>query len=203
MTGFPIYEIIFYVFAVLLIGSALIVVLSRNTVYGLLSLILAFFCSAVLWMLMQAEFLSLMLIFVYVGAVMTLFLFVVMMLNINLENLREKFVTFMPFAALIVAAIITIVSLALGSRYLPPVNQLPHLFPAGYSNTKALGTLLFTRYLYPFEIAGMLLLVAMISAIALAFFGPKPGTKRQKISQQHAVKPEDRLKMINMKAEKR
>ena len=199
MTGFPIYEIVFYAFSVLLIGAAIMVVTSRNTVHGVMSLILAFFCSAVLWILLQAEFLALMLIFVYVGAVMTLLLFVVMMLNIDLEKIREKFVRFLPLAVPIVVLLVTILALALNTDYLHTQTMIN--YGADYSNTKALGTLLYTRFLYPFEVAGMILLVAMISAITLAFFGRKPGAKHQKISDQHKVTKQDRLRIVKIKPE--
>ncbi|PHQ80105.1 MAG: NADH:ubiquinone oxidoreductase subunit J [Coxiella sp. (in: Bacteria)] len=201
MNGFPIYEIVFYVFAVLLIASALCVVLTRNTVHSVLALIFAFFCSAGLWLLLQTEFLALMLIFVYVGAVMTLMLFVVMMLNIDLEKIREKFTRFLPIAIAVLVVLATILSLAFSTKWLNAQTHMPVHYPENYSNTKALGTLLFTRYLYPFEIAGMILLVAMISAISLAFFGRKPGTKSQRMSQQHLVTKKDRLKIIKMKSE--
>ena len=142
-----------------------------------------------------------MLIFVYVGAVMTLMLFVVMMLNIDLEKIREKFTRFLPIAIAVLVVLVTILSLVFSTKWLHAQTHMPVHFPENYSNTKALGTLLFTRYLYPFEIAGMILLVAMISAISLAFFGHKPGTKSQRISQQHLVTKQDRLKIIKMKSE--
>lgn len=202
MNGFPIYEIVFYVFAVLLVGASLCVVLSRNTVHSVLALIFAFFCSAALWLLLQTEFLALMLIFVYVGAVMTLLLFVVMMLNIDLEKIREKFNRLLPVGVAVLAFLIAILTLAFNIPHFTSHSGLPVNFPESYSNTKALGTLLFTRYLYPFEVGAMILLVAMISAIALAFFGRKPGTKSQKIGKQHLVTKQDRLRIIKMKPEK-
>ncbi len=202
MTGFPIGEIVFYVFAVLLIGSALFVITCRNTVYAVLALIFAFFCSAALWILMQSEFLGLILIVVYVGAVMTLMLFVVMMLNIDLEKIREKFSKLLPAAAAILIVLVVILALAFNTHQVTSLAQLPVDYPAQYSNTKALGTLLFTQYLYPFEIAAMVLLVAMIAAISLAFFGRKPGTRTQSIRTQHDVTKESRLKIIDMKSEK-
>lgn len=202
MNGFPVYEIIFYVFATLLVAASLFVVISRNTVHSVLALIAAFFCSAVLWMLLQAEFLALILVVVYVGAVMTLLLFVVMMLNIDLEKIREKFTRFFPISIAVLVLLATILALAFSSDFIKGFASLPTHYPEHYSNTKAMGTLLFTRYLYPFEIAAMILLVAMISAIVLAFFGRKPGTKSQKISQQHEVTKQERLKIIKIKPEK-
>ncbi len=203
MTGFPVYQIIFYVFSAVLIASAIGVVTSRNTVYGVMALILAFFASAVLWISLQSEFLGLMLIFVYVGAVMTLLLFVVMMLNIDLEKIREKFVRFLPAAIIVLGALSTILILTLRSSSLRSLSQLPEQYSASYSNTKALGTLLFTAYLYPFEISAMILLVAMISAIALAFFGRKPGVKSQNTAQQHRVTKQERLRVVPIEPEKR
>ena len=199
MNSFPIYQVLFYFFSGLLITASLCVVTSRNTVYGVLALVLAFFCSALLWMLLQTEFLALMLIFVYVGAVMTLLLFVVMMLNIDLEKIREKFTHFLPVAVVVLILLVVILSLAFHVHYLHSLSG-PH-YPADYSNTTELGTLLFTRYLYPFEIAGMILLVAMISAISLAFFGRKVGTKTQSISEQHLATKQDRLRIVTMKSE--
>ncbi len=202
MSGFPIQEMVYYVFSVLLIAAALCVVTCRNTVYAVLSLIFAFFCSAVLWILMQSEFLGLILIVVYVGAVMTLLLFVVMMLNIDLEKIREKFSKLLPIAAAILVLLVTILALAFDTRHVTSLTALPVHYPASYSNTQSMGTLLFTHYLYPFEIAAMILLVAMISAISLAFFGRKSGTKSQKVGQQHLVTKESRLRIIKMKPEK-
>ena len=201
MTGFPIVEIVYYVFSVLLVASALCVVTCRNTVYAVLALIFCFFCSAGLWILMQAEFLGLILVVVYVGAVMTLLLFVVMMLNIDLEKIREKFNKLLPIALAILVLLVTILALAFDTTQVSSLGHLQADYPAHYSNTKAMGTLLFTRYLYPFEIASMVLLVAMISAISLAFFGRKPGTKSQRVGKQHLVTKASRLKIIKMKSE--
>lgn len=201
MTGFPVVEIVYYVFSVLLVAAALCVVTCRNTIYAVLALIFCFFCSAGLWILMQSEFLGLILIVVYVGAVMTLLLFVVMMLNIDLEKIREKFNKLLPIALAILVLLVTILALAFDTKQVNSLAHLPIHYPANYSNTKAMGTLLFTRYLYPFEIASMVLLVAMISAISLAFFGRKPGTKSQKTRKQHEVTKASRLRIIKMKPE--
>lgn len=201
---FPTYEIIFFFFAAMLVVSAGAVIFSRHPVRAVLFLVLAFFASSVLWMLLQAEFLALVLIFVYVGAVMTLFLFVVMMLNVDLSPMREKFVRFLPFALLVTVVFVG----ALAVSYLP--HHMPHLaqvklpkMPAEYSNTQELGVLLYTHYLYAFEIAGAILLVAIISAIALAFTGRKPDTKVQNVREQHAVTKASRLKIIKMQGEKK
>jgi len=199
MTSFPLYDVLFYFFSGLLIIASLCVVTSRNTVYSVLALVFAFFCSAILWMLMQTEFLALMLIFVYVGAVMTLLLFVVMMLNIDLEKIREKFTHFLPVSIVILGLLIVILTLAFHTHYFRSV-MAPN-YSADYSNTDQLGTLLFTRYLYPFEIAGLILLVAMISAISLAFFGRKSDVKTQSIGKQHLANKQDRLKIVTMNSE--
>lgn len=196
MNSFPIVQVLFYLFAGLLVMASLCVVTSRNTIYSVLALVLAFFCSALLWILLQTEFLALMLIFVYVGAVMTLLLFVVMMLNIDLEKIREKFTHFLPVAIVVLAFLVVILSLAFHTHYLRFLSG-PH-YPADYSNTTELGILLFTHYLYPFEIAGMILLVAMISAISLAFFGRKSGTKTQSLSEQHLATKQARLTVVKM-----
>ena len=201
MTGFPITEIVYYVFAVLLVAAALCVVTCRNTIYAVLALIFCFFCSAGLWIRMQSEFLGLILVVVYVGAVMTLLLFVVMMLNIDLEKIREKFNKLLPIAVAILVLLVTILALAFDTKQVASLSHLPGHYPENYSNTKAMGTLLFTQYLYPFEIASMVLLVAMISAISLAFFGRKAGTKSQRISEQHLATKANRLKIIKMKSE--
>jgi len=198
---FPIHQVIFYCFSAVLIGAAIMVITARNPVHAILFLVLAFFATSVLWMLLQAEFLSLLLIFVYVGAVMTLFLFVVMMLNIDLEKMRVKFVRYLPYGFTVMVLLVGTILLVIGPQHLKEASMLPVHYPADYSNTKAMGTLLFTHYLYPFEIAAVLLLVAIISAIALAFHGRKPGTKTQNIQTQLKANKRDRLRIIDIKAE--
>lgn len=200
---FPIYQVVFFFFAALLVAASTMVIFSRNPVRAVLFLVLSFFASSVLWMLIQAEFLALVLIFVYVGAVMTLFLFVVMMLNIDLSRQQEKFVRFLPFALLVMVVFVG----ALVAAYLP--HHLPSLAATpltavvdGVSNTQQLGQLLFTDYLYEFEIAGAILLVAIIASISLAFTGRKANTKVQNIAQQHAATKQNRLRIIKMQAEK-
>lgn len=200
---FPIYKVVFFIFAAVLIAAAVMVITSRNPVRAILFLVLAFFASAVLWMMLQAEFLSLVLIFVYVGAVMTLFLFVVMMLNIDLSKLQEKFVRYLPFGLVVMVLLVGTMILVVSPKHLPATTSHLKLFPANYSNVKAMGILLFTDYLYPFEIAAVILLVAMIAAITLAFHGRKPNTKSQKISEQLKAQKKDRLRIVKMKAEKK
>ncbi|MDF1761383.1 MAG: NADH-quinone oxidoreductase subunit J [Coxiellaceae bacterium] len=203
----PIHQIIFFVFAVILIASALMVIISRNPVRAALFLVLTFFCSAVLWMMLQAEFLALALIFVYVGAVMTLLLFVVMMLNIDVASLKDGFVrsfVFVLLGVIVSAALVWVILSVIGPMQLNDGASItmPRM-PADYSNVKAMGMLLYTQYLYPFELAAVILLVAIIAAISLAFFGRKKGTKSQVVSQQLKAKKADRLRVVNLKADKK
>ncbi|WP_304985430.1 NADH-quinone oxidoreductase subunit J [Coxiella-like endosymbiont] len=199
---FPIYEVIFFIFAALLIAATVMVIISRNPVHAVLFLVLAFFASAILWMMMQTEFLALVLIFVYVGAVTTLFLFVVMMLNIDLSKTQEKFVRFLPFGLiamfLLIATMIVVVS---PRRFGIAAVSFPCM-SANFSNVKAMGSILYTDYLYPFQIAAVILLVAIIAAITLAFHGRKPDAKVQRISEQLEVKKSDRLRLVKMEIEK-
>lgn len=199
---FPIYQVIFFVFALVTVGAAAMVIILRNPVYSALFLVLTFVSSAVLWMMLQAEFLSLVLIFVYVGAVMTLFLFVVMMINIDRILLREKFVAFLPLGILVIVALLALLFIAIGPQHFKIASMLPTHYTADYNNTKVMGTLLFTNYLFPFEIAAVILLVAIVAAISLAFHGRKPDTKSQRIAEQHKAKKADRLRIIKMQAEK-
>ena len=195
-------ELVFYFFSAVALLSAVMVITSRNTVHGVLFLVLTFFCSAALWMLLQAEFLALVLIFVYIGAVMTLFLFVVMMLNIELTRKREGFVRYLPFGVIIVALLVGMMMMVIGPEYFGQ-GQFAQLAPVGkdFSDVEAIGAVLYTDYLYAFEIAAVLLLVAIISAISLAFRGPQQ-RKTQVFKDQIAVRKEDRLKLIDMKSEK-
>ncbi len=199
---FPVYEIIFFVIAAVLIAAAVMVIISRNPVHSILFLVLSFVASAVLWMMMQSEFLSLLLIFVYVGAVMTLFLFVVMMLNIDLSKIREKFVRYLPVGILVMLLLIVSMIVVLSPRYLSVVSGAIKSAPANYSNVKAMGTLLYTDYIFEFEIAAVILLVAIIAAITLAFHGRKANTKTQTIMKQLEANKKDRLQIIKMKPEK-
>lgn len=198
---FPIHQVIFYVFTVVLIASATMVITAKNTVKAVLFLVLAFFSSSVLWMLMQAEFLALVLIFVYVGAVMTLFLFVVMMIRTDQSELKESFVRYYPFGIVAFVILVGTAFYAFSAKHWALANTLPTHYPASYNNVQAMGLLLFTKYLFPFEIAAVLLLVGMISAIALAFHGRKQGTKSQIIAEQLKANKKDRLRVIDMKSE--
>ncbi|MFQ5660213.1 MAG: NADH-quinone oxidoreductase subunit J [Gammaproteobacteria bacterium] len=193
---------IFYFFAVALILSAGMVISVRNPVHAALFLVLSFFCSAAIWLLLEAEFLAIALVLVYVGAVMVLFLFVVMMLDINLTPLREGFARFLPVG--IVVALLMVISMALiiGSGYFDTARSYSaSLHGPEYNNTRELGTMLYTQYLYPFEIAGAILLVAIVAAIALTMGKPR-NPKTPDPQEQIAVKPEERVRLVKMKAEK-
>jgi NADH-quinone oxidoreductase subunit J len=199
---FPIYQVIFFVFAAILIAAAVMVIVVRNPVHSILFLVLAFFASAVLWMMMQAEFLALVLIFVYVGAVMTLFLFVVMMLNIDLSKVREKFVHYLPVSILVMLLLIASMIMVILPKHLGIAAAQLTPVPSDFSNVAAMGVTLYTHFLYPFEIAAVILLVAIIAAITLAFHGRKPNTKSQRVMQQLKANKADRLRIIKMKADK-
>ena len=192
----------FYLFSAVLIASALVVVSTRNTIYSVMFLILAFFNAAGLFVLLKAEFLAMLLVIVYVGAIAVLFLFVVMMLNIDLSRQQEKFVRFLPFALLVMVVFVGTLVAAYLPHHLPDLAATALVPTAdGVSNTEQLGELLFTNYLYEFEIAGAILLVAIIASISLAFTGRKPNTKVQNIEKQHAATKQDRLRIIKMQAE--
>lgn len=199
----PIYQIVFYFFSVLLITASLWVVFSKSPVQSALFLVLAFFASAVLWMLIQAEFLSLVLIFVYVGAVMTLFLFVVMMLNIDTAVLRSGFTRFIPFAAVMLVVLVGLMVIALGPSHLLSGVILPTLTSSDFSHVQSMGQLLYTNYVYPLEITGAILVVAMISAIAVAHFGRRPNTKSQRVASQVSVTSEERLRLVNIRRDEK
>lgn len=196
-------QIIFYAFSIILVIAASMVITVRNPVFAALALVLAFFTSAALWMLLEAEFLALTLVLVYVGAVMVLFLFVVMMLDINLTVLREGFAKYLPFG--LVVAIIMLAQLAVvvgPERFGLDKFAAPAAKAANYSNTQELGRVLYTDYLYPFEIAAVILLVAIIAAIALTM---RKRIKRQTMSpeQQVQVKRNERVRLVKMPAEKK
>jgi NADH-quinone oxidoreductase subunit J len=195
--------ILFFIFAGVLIGAALGVILSRNPVYSALLLVLCFFNSAVIWVLLDAEFLGIVLVLVYVGAVMVLFLFVVMMLDVNLEQLRKEFVGYWPLtvavAGFVVFAMINVIVVKhLGGADLKTAPALA----ANYSNTRSLGVELFTRYAYPAQVAAIILLVASVAAIVLTLRQRKGG-KPQDIAKQVAVRAKDRVRIVKMASEKR
>jgi NADH-quinone oxidoreductase subunit J len=195
--------ILFYAFATVLLGSALGVILSRNPVHAALSLVLCFVTSAVLWLLIEAEFLAIVLVLVYVGAVMVLFLFVIMMLDINLEELRSGFVRYAWFGWIMAGIVIfEVAGVVLTRRLGIDVTRGAAPLPVGYSNTRELGALLYSRYAYPLEIAAMLLLVAMVAAITLTL-RHRTGLKAQDINKQVAARASERVRIIKMDPERR
>ena len=192
---------LFYVFAALSILAGLRVITARNPVHAVLFLVLAFFNVAGLWLLLNAEFLAIALVMVYVGAVMVLFLFVVMMLDINIERMRTKFWSYLPIGALVGVIMVGEMALLLSGRYFG-LEALPaQAVPIDYSNTKALGVLLFTDYVYPFELASVILLVGIIAAVMLTLRHRKD-VKHLDPAAQVAVKAKDRLRIVRMAAEK-
>ena len=194
-------EILFYVFATVLVGAAIGVITARNPVHSVLFLVLCFFNAALLWLLIEAEFLAIVLVLVYVGAVMVLFLFVVMMLDINIEKMREGFARHAPLGILI--ALIVVVELyyvlwvkRAGVDVTGGVAPLPD----GYSNTQAVGAVLYTDYVYPFQLAAVVLLIAIVAAIALTM-RRRPGLKSQDVSKQVAVRRQDRVRLVKVESE--
>jgi len=193
----------FYFFAAVMVFAALRVITARNPVHSALFLVLAFFTAAGLWMLLEAEFLAIALVLVYVGAVMVLFLFVVMMLDINLDRLREGYWDYLVPALIVAGVMVAEMALVLGGRYFD-LEGMPQPAPhaAGYSNTRELGLLIYTDYVYPFEIAAVILLVAIVAAIALTLRRRKD-TKYTDPAQQLKVRRQDRVRMVSMPSEKR
>ena len=197
-------QVLFYLFATILVLAALGVITSRNPVYSALALVLCFVTAAAIWLLLEAEFLAVVLVLVYVGAVMVLFLFVVMMLDINLERLREGFTRFAWLGWLTAFAVIFEIVGVVWARGGLGVDASHGGTPTppGYSNTLELGQLLYTRYAYPLELAAVLLLVAIVAAIVLTL-RHRPGYKQQNISAQVAVRRADRLRVVKMDPEPR
>ena len=191
---------IFYFLAAVLVFAGLRVITARNPVHAALFLVLAFFTAAGLWMLLEAEFLAITLVLVYVGAVMVLFLFVVMMLDINLDKLREGFWDYLPLAGFVAVLLVIEMALILGSRHFGlEVMGTPTPHAADYSNTKELGRLLYTDYVYAFELAAVILLVAIVAAIALTLRHRKD-SKYIDPAEQVKVKRNDRLRIVKMQA---
>ena len=196
MTG-----VLFYSFSFVLVVAALGVILSRNPVYSAMLLVLSFFTSAVLWVLLEAEFLGIALVLVYVGAVMVLFLFVVMMLDINVETMREGLTRYTPLGIVVGLAVLGEIVFVVwtkkfgGTQFPTPAPQT-----ADYSNTEALGAVLYTEYVYAFELAAVILLVAIVAAIMLTM-RKRPGLKQQDIDAQVSVNPKDRVRIVKMASE--
>ncbi len=195
---------LFYAFAAILIFAALRVITSRNPVHSALWLVLSFFTAAGIWLLLQAEFLAIALVLVYVGAVMVLFLFVVMMLDVNFDKLRERFRSYIPVGATVGILILVEMALVLIGGYAAPAAApvAAQAAPAAFSNTRALGLQIYTDYAYPFEIAAVLLLVAIIAAIALTH-RTRRETKYQDPGTQVKVRRNDRLRVLKMGSERR
>jgi NADH-quinone oxidoreductase subunit J len=194
--------ILFWSFSAVLVGAALGVILSRNPVHAALYLVLCFFNAAVLWLLIEAEFLAIVLVLVYVGAVMVLFLFVVMMLDINVEELRRGFARNAPLGALVALIMVVELAYVLWVRHLDV--ELPGAAVAaeeGVSNTAEIGAVLYTQYVYPFQLAAVVLLIAIVAAITLTM-RRRPGLKVQDISRQVSVRASDRVRLVNMPVER-
>lgn len=187
---------LFYFFASVTVLAALRVITARNPLHAVLFLVLAFVSSAGIWLLLEAEFLAIALVLVYVGAVMVLFLFVVMMLDINIEQLRKGFWQWLPLGALLAGLIVVQMVWVLGADEISAGSAVVK-HAADYSNTKELGRLIYTDYVYPFEIAAVLLLLAMVAAIALAL-RRRRDTKRQDIGKQLKVRKQDRVRIVSV-----
>ena len=196
-------KIIFYMFALITVASASMVITVRNPVKSALFLVLTFFASAAIWLILEAEFLAIVLVLVYVGAVMVLFLFVVMMLDINIARIREGFIKYLPVGIGVAITLAVMILMVVGrDNFGLDKVPAPQAHAAEYSNTVELGMVLYTKYVFPFEIAAVILLVAIIAAIVLTL-RRRPNTHRQHPEEQIAVKKKDRLRVVNMPSEER
>ena len=193
---------VFYFLATVMVLAALRVITARNPVHAALSLVLVFFNAGGIWLLLGAEFLAVVLVMVYVGAVMVLFLFVIMMLDINIDQIRQGFWSYFPLGIVIGALMALEMAMVLGGRYFSlEAMPVPPPTAADYSNTQALGRVLYTDYVYPFELASLVLLVAMVAAVALTLRKRK-GLKSISAAEQVAVSPKGRIEVVKMQAEK-
>ena len=193
-------EILFWVFASILAVSALAMIMVKNPVHAAMLLVLCFFTSASIWLLIEAEFLAVVLILVYVGAVMVLFLFVVMMLDINIEEMRKGVTRYAPLGGIVAGVVVFQIVSVIWTRSIGlDVTTGATAHPATYSNTAELGKVLYTDYVYPFELAAVLLLVAIVAAISLTM-RKRPGLKQQNISKQVAVRSQDRVRIVKVEA---
>ncbi len=196
-------KFLFYLFAAILVFAALRVITVRNPVHAALFLVLAFFNSAVLWLLLEAEFLAIVLVLVYVGAVMVLFLFVVMMLDVNVAPMREGFIHYLPVGIVIGLIMVLEMGLVVGSDFFDADHfAAVAAHPADFSDTKELGGLLYTQYVLPFELAAVILLVAIVAAISLTL-RRRPGTKHQAPAQQVLVRSQDRVRLVQVDSEEK
>lgn len=193
---------VFYFLSTILVFASLRVVTSRNPVHAALFLVLAFFTASGVWMLLQAEFLAIALVLIYVGAVMVLFLFVVMMLDINIDRLREGFWSYLPLGSIIALLMLAEMALVLGGNYLDLFENAVPQAAAGASNVQTIGRLMFTDYVYAFELASVILLVGIVAAVALTL-REKRLTKSVSPSQQVFVKAKDRVRVLQMPSEPR
>jgi len=195
-------NIVFYVFAAIMVFSAAMVITVKNPVQAALFLVLTFFSCAAIWMLLEAEFLAITLVLVYVGAVMVLFLFVVMMLDINVARMRAAFIQYLPIGIAVLVTMAGMMFMVVGVDHFG-LEQVaaPARHAADYNNTRELGLILYTVYVYPFEIAAVILLVAIIAAIALTL-RRRPKTKHQNPDAQIAVQRNDRIRMVKMKSDR-
>ncbi len=190
----------FYAFAAVTVAAALGVITLRNTVHAVLSLVLTFFSTACIWLLAEAEFLAIALIVVYVGAVMVLFLFVVMMLDINQERVREGFIKYLPVGIIVALVMLGEMLALIGVRAMHEkvMGDNPATV-AGMSNTEWLGHALYTQFLLPFEIAALILTVGVVAAVVLTL-RQRTGVRHQSASQQVLVNPRDRIRVVKMAA---
>lgn len=194
---------LFYAFSAVLVGAATAVITVRNPVHAALFLVLTFFTSAAIWLLLEAEFLAIALVLVYVGAVMVLFLFVVMMIDINVARVREGFARYLPVGVIVAVVMAAEMFLVVGAKnfgfeQFGPLDR----YPADYSNTSELAETLYTKFVFQFEVAAVILLVAIIAAIALTH-RKRPETKYQDPARQVQVRKSDRLRVVSMKSEPR
>lgn len=194
-------DLVFYALAAIAVCAAVGVITAKNPVHSVLLLVLTFFACAGTWIIAQAEFLGIALVLVYVGAVMVLFLFVVMMLDLNIERMRQGFVKNLPFGILVAVGMVTVMLLVVGAKTFGP-SKSAAVAATDIPNAKALGYALFTDYVYPVEIAAVILLVAIVAAISLTL-RHRPETKYQNPAQQVRVRREDRVRLVKVAAEKR
>lgn len=192
---------VFYFLSAILVFASLRVVTLRNPVHAALHLVLAFFSASGIWILLQAEFLAIALVLVYVGAVMVLFLFVVMLLDINIDRLREGFWKYLPVGSIVALLMVCEMSLVLGGTFFGLLEKNVPATEGGFSNVQAVGRVLFTEYVYPFELASVILLVGIVAATALTLRG-KRGSKAVSPAEQVFVKSSDRVRVLKMTAEK-
>lgn len=196
-------ELIFYSFSAVIVLAALTVILVRNPVHAVLALILSFFSMSAIWLLLGAEFLGIALVLVYVGAVMVLFIFVVMMLDINVATLRAGYTRYAPLGLLVAVTVLLEIGYVVWSKQLGiEMINAPAAVAADVSNTRLLGEQLYTTYVFPFEIAALILLVGIVAAIVLTM-RRRPNTRSQDTSWQVSTRAEDRLRMMSVKSEKK